>query len=622
MGFMNSGSNGLRLPAAHRLLCSRGERVLPDTVAEIVAAHRAGATTPAETVARCYARLRAHADPAMFISLRPEAEAVAEARALRDATLPLYGVPVAVKDNIDVAGLPTTAACPAFAYTPTKDATAVARLRAAGAIVIGKTNLDQFATGLVGVRSPYGVPRNTIDARLVPGGSSSGSAVAVAAGIVPIALGTDTAGSGRVPAGLNNIVGLKPSLGLVSTRGVVPACRTLDCVSVFALTVDDAVAALTAMAGPDPADAYARTRPLGALAASAPPRRFGVPKPGQRLFFGDRAFAAAYDAALKRIESLGGEIVEIDIEPFYETARLLYEGPWVAERALVAKALLASDPDAIHPVTREITLGGLRPTAMDAFAAFYRLEELRRDAERVFTSVEALALPTAPTAYTVAQVLGDPIQLNSRLGTYTNFVNLLDLCGLALPTAFTDAGVPFGITLLAPGGRDAELAAFGRTFHADTQLPLGALKRQQPALAALVAPAADEVLLAVVGAHLSGLALNGELRDIGARLVETTRTASDYRLFALATSPAKPGLLRVAAGEGEAIEVEVWSLPPEAFGRFVAAVPAPLAIGTVNLTGGRGVKGFLVEAEATRGADDITRFGGWRAYLAATRIPA
>jgi allophanate hydrolase len=599
-------------------------RVLPETVAEIVAAHRAGAMTPAETVVRSYARLRAQGDPAMFISLRPEAEAVAEARALGDAALPLYGVPVAVKDNIDVAGLPTTAACPAFAYTPTKDATAVARLRAAGAIVIGKTNLDQFATGLVGVRSPYGVPRNTIKAELVPGGSSSGSAVAVGAGIVPLALGTDTAGSGRVPAGLNNIVGLKPSLGLISTYGVVPACRTLDCVSVFALTVDDAFAALAAMAGPDAADAYSRRRPLGMIEAGAPAGKFGVPRRGQRLFFGDRAFEAAYDAALARLAKLGCEIVEIDIEPFYETARLLYEGPWVAERALTAKALLASDPDAIYPVTREITLGGLRPTAMDAFSAFYRLEELRRQAEGVFAAVDALALPTAPTAYTVDQVLADPIGLNSRLGTYTNFVNLLDLCGLALPAGFTEAGVPFGITLLAPGGCDARLAAVGRVFHADTQLPLGALKVAQAPLAPKAASVltTGEVAIAVVGAHLSGLELNGELRELGGRLIETTCTAPDYRLYALATTPPKPGLLRVAAGEGAAIEVEVWALPMSAFGRFVDAVPAPMSIGTVELDGGRRAKGFLVEAVATESARDISHFAGWRAYLAATRIPA
>ena len=456
---------------------------MTETVAAIVAAHRAGTLTPEQTIKRSYTRLRDYGDGAMFISLRAEQDALALARALpKDgAALPLYGVPVAIKDNIDVAGLPTTAACPAFAYTAHHDATAVARLRAAGAIVIGKTNLDQFATGLVGVRSPYGVPRNPFKPELIPGGSSSGSAVAVAAGLVPLALGTDTAGSGRVPAGLNNIVGLKPSLGLISTYGVVPACRTLDCVSVFALTVDDAWSALSVLAGPDVKDAFSRARPLGQIDAAPRHMKLGVPHAGERLFFGDRAYASAYDGALARLARLGCEIVEIDIEPFYETARLLYDGPWVAERTITVRSLLASDPQAIHPVTREIILSGLRPSAIDAFASFYKLEELRRVADHTFRQIDALALPTAPTIYTIKQVLADPIQLNSRLGTYTNFVNLLDLCGLALPAAFTDQGVPFGITLLAPGGADARLARIGAAFHADTRLPLGALKEPQPA---------------------------------------------------------------------------------------------------------------------------------------------
>jgi len=448
----------------------------PETVADILAAHRAGGMTPADTVARGFARIRTHADPAIFITLRAEQDALAEAHevAARDRALPLYGIPIAVKDNIDVAGMPTTAGCPAFAYQPKQDATAVARLRHAGAIVIGKTNLDQFATGLVGVRSPYGVPRNALDPKLIPGGSSSGSAVAVAAGLVPLALGTDTAGSGRVPAMLNNIVGLKPSLGLVSTFGVVPACRTLDCVSVFALTTDDAWAALAAMAGPDANDPYSRRRPLGELGGLPRGLKIGVPRPTERVFFGDTQSAADYAAALDRLVRLGGAIVEVDIEPFYETARLLYEGPWVAERYVAAESLIASAPESLHPVTREIILGGAKPSAVAAFKAFYRLEELRRAAEHAFARIDILALPTAPTIYTVDQVLADPIQLNSRLGTYTNFVNLLDLCGLALPAAL-DGTRPFGVTLLAPGGCDALLASIGRVFHADTALPLGAL---------------------------------------------------------------------------------------------------------------------------------------------------
>src|SRR5712691_1457259 len=582
-------------------------RVGLPTIASLVAAHRTGATSPEQTVARTFARIRAHNDPALFIALRAEDDARAEARALAaldPAERPLLGVPVAVKDNIDVAGLPTTAGCPAFAYAPAKDATAVASLRRAGAIVIGKTNLDQFATGLVGVRSPYGIPRNPLRPDLIPGGSSAGSAVAVAAGLMPLALGTDTAGSGRVPAAFNNIVGLKPSLGLVSMAGVVPACRTLDCVSVLALTTDDAWAALAAMAGPDAADPFSRAGPLGAPGAIPPATRVGVPNAGQRVFFGDQAAAAAYDAALARLARLGLAVEEIDIEPFYETARLLYEGPWLAERYLTARALIASSSDAMHPVTREIILGGARPSAADAFAAFYQLEELRRIADLTFRTVDALALPTAPTVYTVQQVLADPIGLNSRLGTYTNFVNLLGLAGLALPAALRADGAPFGITLLAPAGRDAELASIGRVFHADTGLTLGATGKAQPPLApARSAPGREEIAVAVVGAHLSGMPFNGELKAFGARFLEASATAPDYRLFALAgTTPEKPGLLRVAAGKGAAIDLELWALSAAAFGRFVAAVPPPLSIGTLRLGDGREVKGFLVEAAATEGA--------------------
>jgi allophanate hydrolase len=358
----------------------------------------------------------------------------------------------------------------------------VARLRHAGAIVIGKTNLDQFATGLVGVRSPYGVPRNPFDPALIPGGSSSGSAVAVAAGLVPLALGTDTAGSGRVPAGFNNIVGLKPSFGLVSAAGVVPACRSLDCVSIFALTIDDAWTALTSIAGPDVADAYSRERPLGSIHPIKSELRVGVPSNRQRVFFGDRAAAAAYDVAIARCAKFGTQIVDIDMTPFYEAARLLYDGPWLAERYLAVGRLINSQPDAIHPVTRDIILRGALPSAADAFAAFYRLEELKRMSEQTFRRIDALLLPTVPTVYTVEQVLDDPIELNSRLGTYTNFVNLLDLCALAVPAAIRDDGAPSGVTLLAPAGQDALLASIGRVLHAANGLLLGALELPQPPL--------------------------------------------------------------------------------------------------------------------------------------------
>jgi len=453
---------------------------MTETVAEILDAYRRRALKPADVVARSFGRIRRHDDPAIFIALRDEADVVAEAKALArdgDMSLPLYGIPVAVKDNINVKGLPTTAACPAFGYRPGKDATAVARLRQAGALILGKTNLDQFATGLVGVRTPYGIARNLFDDKFIAGGSSTGSALAVAAGFAPLALGTDTAGSGRVPAAFSNIVGLKPSRGMVSCAGVVAACRTLDCVSVLALTVDDAMAMLSVIAGADAADPYSRPRPIGALGPMPDGIKLGVPLPGQRLFFGDAMSAKAYDEALARLTSLGAKIVEIDIEPFYAAARLLYEGPWVAERYLVVKALIASSPESLHPVTRQIILAGAHRTAAETFAAFYQLEELRHVADRTFRAIDALVLPTAPTIYTVEQVLADPIQLNSRLGTYTNFVNLLDLCGLAVPSSMRGDGVPFGITLVAPAGADAALAAIGRHYHAATGLPLGALTR-------------------------------------------------------------------------------------------------------------------------------------------------
>ena len=608
------------LPAPSDWALPRPGQCVTETIAAILAAHRAGTLSPTQTVARSFQRIRDHNDPAIFISLRDERQAIAEADALaaNDAgRLPLYGIPVAVKDNIDVAGMPTTAACPAFAYTPSRDATSVARLREAGAIVIGKTNLDQFATGLVGVRSPYGIPTNPLHRDLIPGGSSSGSAVAVSAGLVPLALGTDTAGSGRVPAMLNNIVGLKPSLGLVSTAGVVPACRTLDCVSVFSLTVDDAMMALTVMGKPDPADPYSRDRPLAQMSEYPANLRLGVPQSSQLIFYGDKAAEAAYRDALRRWRALGAALVEFDLEPLYETARLLYEGPWLAERYLVLRDLLASAPDAIHPVTREIASAGVRLSAADTFAALYRLQALRKTAERAFADIDALVLPTAPTVYSIAQVLANPIELNSRLGTYTNFVNLLDLCGLALPAAISSDGIAFGITLVAPAGGDAQLASIGRVFHADTKLPMGARRVPQPPLPALPSGLrSEEIAIAVVGAHLSGMVLNGELKALGGRLLEASRTAPDYKLYALETTPPKPGMLRVQAGTGSPIELELWALSAAAFGKFVAAIPSPLSIGTVRLVDGRGVKGFIVEPAEVEGARDISTFGGWRAFMA------
>lgn len=564
--------------------------------------------TPTESVRKALARLSATNDPAIFISIRTEAELLAEAAALEVSgpdNKPLFGLVFAVKDNVDVAGLDTTAACPDFAYRPARSAFVVERLVAAGAIVLGKTNLDQFATGLVGVRSPYGVPRNVLRADLIPGGSSSGSAVAVAAGIVDFSLGTDTAGSGRIPAGMNGIVGLKPSLGLLSSTGMVPACRTLDTISVFARNVDLARAATAVAAGYDAADAYSRQLP-GLATGSAPPRfRVGISPPGQRKFFGDAVAEAAYAADLEGMKALGAELVELDFEPLHAVARLLYEGPWVAERYAATKALIESNPDAFHPVTLKIIGGAKALTAVGAFEAIYRLADLKRQTLPMLASVDCLAVATVPRMYSVAEVEADPIALNSNLGSYTNFVNLLDLAAISVPAGTRSDGLPSSLTLIGRAGSDGHLAAIAELIETGART------------AAPVAARAGRIEIAVVGAHLSGLPLNHELTGAGGVFLRAVDTTPDYRFVALPnTSPPKPGLLRVASGTGTAIATEVWSLDAAAFGSFVSKIPAPLGIGTLRLADGTTPKGFLVEAEAVRGAEDISQYGGWRGYLA------
>ena len=592
----------------------------PVTLAEILDSHRSGEFSPRQTIALTYERIRAYNDPALFITLRDENDACAEAAALDKSArdLPLYGIPVAIKDNIDVAGLPTTAACPAFAYQPNRDATVVSRLRRAGAIVIGKTNLDQFATGLVGTRSPYGVPRNPLRDDLIPGGSSSGSAAAVAAGIVPISLGTDTAGSGRVPAMLNNIVGLKPSLGLVPTAGVVPACRTLDCVSIFSLTVADAWDVLSVVAGFDAGDAFSRRIAIASPTRSLQSVRVGVLASEDRGFFGDRGTAHAYEVALARARDLGASLIEFDFAPFADTARLLYEGPWVAERWSVIEELALRQPDALHPITRAVIEPGASLSAVETFRALYQLAELRTKVQPIWKEVDALLLPTAPSVYDRTQVDADNIRVNSRLGTYTNFVNLLDLCGLAVPALINADRTPCGVTFLAPSGQDGFLAGLGQAFEAASSLPLGAGKKpgaSRPLVGALPAKSANLIEVALFGAHMRDLPLNRDVVALGGKYVRTIATAASYRCFLLPGAVPRPGLLRVDRG-GAAIEAEIWSMPPDGFGRLVASIPAPLGFGTIVLADETQVKGFLVEAAATSGARDISHFGGWRAFLA------
>jgi allophanate hydrolase len=591
------------------------------TIPVLHAAYAAG-QDPRTVVAEAYRRLAAVDDPGIFLALVPEEVAQAAAAALPPfdpGVMPLWGVPFAVKDNIDVAGLPTTAACPDYAYTPTETAPAVARLQAAGAILIGKTNLDQFATGLVGLRTPDPAPRNAIDPAYVPGGSSSGSAVAVAHGIVSVALGTDTAGSGRVPAALNNVVGLKPSLGAVSSRGMLPACRTLDTLSVFAGTVGDADAAFRVMLGFDGADPWSRALPVQPAPAGLPPGlRLGLPDAASLRFGGDGLSEAAFAASAADLETLAGAAAAVDFAPMFAVAALLYDGPWVAERYAAIRPVMETRPEILHPTTRAVIAAAGRYSAADAFAGLYSLAELRRHADAVWDRIDVLAVPTYPRPQTCAAVLADPIGANSELGTYTNFVNLLDWCALAVPGQPRADGFPSGITLLAPRGSDGLLAALGARLHAAAAGRIGA--GLSPVPAAEPGPARarpGEIELAVVGAHLSGLPLNRELAAHGARYLRTVATRPEYRLYALPGGPPhRPGLLRVADDDGNSIETEVWALPPAAFGAFVATIPEPLGIGTLRLADGTAPKGFLVEVAGVAGATDITRFGGWRRYVA------
>ena len=589
----------------------------PFTIADIAAAYDAGAT-PADVIAEVYRRIDAVGDPGIFIHLAPEAEVRAAAEALgpRDDR-PLWGIPFAVKDNIDVAGMPTTSACPAVARVAEADAFVVARLKAAGALVVGKTNLDQFATGLVGVRSPYKPPKNAVDPAIVPGGSSSGSAVVVGHGIVPFSLGTDTAGSGRVPAALNNIVGLKPSLGALSATGVMPACRTIDTISIFALTVAEAHAVFRLATAYDPADAWSRR--VAAPPASAPPRpRIAVPDAASIEFFGDEVQRASFAAAVAALAEAGAEIREINLTPFTKVAEMLYFGAFVAERHTVIEALLADDPEAVHPVTRAVVEKAVGFTATDAFRDIYRLAELRREVEPVIASVDLVAVPTIPTFYSVADLEADPIGPNSRLGTYTNFVNLLDMCGLAVPTTPRSDGRPGSLTLLAAHGRDGLLAAVAMGVERRGARTLGATGAPVPAAAPPAdRAAAGEIELAVCGAHMSGMALNGELTSRGGRYLRTVDTVPQYGLYALPGGPPfRPGLVRVGDA-GAAVTVEVWALPLAEVGGFLAGIPAPLGLGTTLLADGTAPKGFVCEQIATRDAQDVTAYGSWRDFTAA-----
>ncbi len=574
----------------------------------IAAAVTSGQTTAIAVIEDTLARLEAYDahQPQIWISraapgaLRDAARRIDE-RVAAGEHLPLAGVPYAAKDNIDVAGFETTAACPAFAYQPARSATVIERLEAAGAICVGKTNLDQFATGLVGTRSPYGIPRNAYNRDYVSGGSSSGSAVAVAAGLVAFALGTDTAGSGRVPAAFNHLVGLKPTKGRWSTRGLVPACRTLDCITVFTDALVDAAAIDAVLAGFDADDAF--SKPLAHAAIDG--RRIGVPRRDQRVFFGDVHAEYLYDRALAVLAGQH-QLVEIDIDPLREAAQLLYGGPWVAERTAAIAGLLASNPLAVDPVVREVIAPGATMLATDLWNGIYRLAEIKRHADVMWDSIDALAFPTTGTTYRVAELLEAPVALNSNLGLYTNFVNLLDMAALAVPAGARDNGTGFGITLIGPADSDRALVELAETYLAAADWPA------PPPLD--LGERMETIKLAVVGAHLKDMPLHWQLTSRGATFVGAFTTAPTYRLYAMADSvPPKPAL--VHRDDGAEIKLEVYEMDLASFGSFVAEVPPPLAIGTVTLADGSSVKGFVAEPRALTGAQDITHLGGWRAYI-------
>lgn len=598
---MSSSEDSLQIPVLHRL-------------------YQAGEVSPREVMASIRRKAVAYGEKNIWIHLLSEEEQEAYLSAIDGKSLdeyPLYGIPFAIKDNIDLANIPTTAACPDFSYVPTKHAFVVEQLIAAGAIPVGKTNLDQFATGLVGTRSPepWGPCKNAFNDDYISGGSSSGSAVATALGMVSFALGTDTAGSGRVPASFNNLVGLKPTRGVLSSTGMVPACRTLDTISIFALTAEDATSVLNIAAKQDE-DSYGR--PLldsiwPGLADQAG-LKLAIPPASQLEFFGDADAQALFNKSVEDLQALGAEIIEKDFSHLFSAARLLYQGPWVAERYAAVQGLIENQPESFHPVIREIIEPADKLKAVDAFKAEYQMQAYRYQTQAFFEDVDFALTPTAGTIYKLQEVLDNPIELNSNLGYYTNFMNLLDLAALAIPSGFTSKNMPWGVTLFGPAGCDRALLRLAQRYLDGTELPLGATGIRRPPETPLPADSKDWISVTVCGAHLSGFPLNHQLTSRGAKLRQATTSAPKYRFYALAGGPPyRPGMVRVEEG-GAAIDVEVWAVPAAEFGSFVAGIPAPLGIGKVELVDGSWVPGFICEPCGLTGAKDITALGSWRKF--------
>ncbi|MFD1382080.1 allophanate hydrolase [Rhodanobacter aciditrophus] len=585
-------------------------------------AYQSHSKTPALVMAEIRERAKDFESYNIWIHLLSEAEQAPYLDALKDkdpASHPLWGIPFAIKDNIDLAGIPTTAACPEFAYTPDSSAQVVQQLIDAGAIPVGKTNLDQFATGLNGTRSPYGACHNAFDFDYLSGGSSAGSSVAVALGLASFSLGTDTAGSGRIPACFNNLIGVKPSIGLLSATGLVPACRSLDCITLFAYNTDDANTALAAAEGFDQRDGYSRQNPFSNQERQYGLREgeltVGIIAPSQLKFFGDEQYAKAYQATLDQLSEQGFVFKEIDYAPFDKIAKLLYEGPWVSERYIATQPLIDENPDAVFPVVREIIAPGGKPPATSLFKAQYRIKALQQVCLAQMSEVDCLLTPTAGRHFTIDEMLEEPIKRNSELGYYTNFMNLIDLASVAVPTQFTHAGMPFGVTLVGPTFSDRMLLSIANRIQQTFPLPKGALAYPARPTNNTKVAAPDGIDVVVCGAHLEGQPLNWQLTERGATLLAKTSTAPVYRLYALAGGPPmRPGM-QLNEGNGAAIEVEVWRVPSAEFGSFVAGIPAPLGIGKLKLADGRLVSGFICEGYALEDAQDITEFGGWRAYL-------
>jgi allophanate hydrolase len=591
-------------------------------ISALQSAYAEGALTPSELMANIRQRASDYETHNIWIHLLSEQEQASYLAALEHKDpedCPLWGIPFAIKDNIDLAGIPTTAACEAFAYTPERSASVVQCLLDAGAIPVGKTNLDQFATGLNGTRSPWGACKNAFNPEHISGGSSSGSAVSVALGLASFSLGTDTAGSGRVPACFNNLIGLKPSRGLLSASGMVPACRSLDCMTVFAYGTDDANAILAVAEGYDSEDAYSRHNPYQNQSRQyglrSGPLKVGVIPQAQLNFFGDQAYEIAYQQTLERLSKEGVEFVEIDYSPFEEAAKLLYEGPWVAERYIATQPLIDENPEAIFPVVRDIIAPGGLPKATELFAAEYRLNALKQVCNQILAQFDCLLTPTAGKCFTIAEMLEEPILRNSQLGYYTNFMNLLDMASIAVPTQIAGNGLPFGITLVGPAFSDRALLSIANRIHAGTGLTAGASGFDIASSATVAVANTDHIDVLVCGAHLKGLPLNWQLQERGARFKSKTQTAPVYRMYALSGGPPfRPGLI-LDEVNGAAIDVEIWSVPADQFGSFVNGIPSPLGIGKVRVADGSTVSGFICEPFGLDGAEDITHLGAWRAYM-------